>query len=139
MKELLPHLNAVLNLVVVVLLVSGFVAIRRERRTLHPKLMVSAIGVGCLFLVGYVLQVYLVGHQRFPGDDWVRTAFLIVLGTHTLLAVVVVPLILRTVYLGAKQRLASHRWLARITLAIWMYVAVTGLFIYVMNNYVRAA
>lgn len=137
MSALLPHLNAALNLAVVVLLAAGFVAIRQDRRTLHPKLMLSAIGVGVLFLVGYVAQVILVGHQRFPGDDWVRTAFLVVLGTHTLLAVVVVPMIVRTAYLGLHARLAAHRRLARVTFSIWMYVGLTGLFIYAMNNYVR--
>jgi putative membrane protein len=64
-------------------------------------------------------------------------AFLVILATHTLLAVVVVPMILRTIFLGLKDRLEEHKRLARITFGIWFYVAVTGVFIYVMNNLVR--
>jgi putative membrane protein len=99
--------------------------------------MLSAFGVGLLFLGGYLLQVGLTGHKRFPGDDWVRSLFLGILLSHTLLAVVVVPLVLRTLYLGLKERLEAHKPLARVTLALWLYVAVTGVVIYWMNNHLR--
>lgn len=135
--ELLPHVNAGLNATVASLLLAGFIAIRRGKRKLHPKLMLSAFGVGILFLIGYVLQVGLTGHKRFPGDDWVRTAFLAILLSHTALAVIVVPLVIRTIYLGLKERLEQHVPWARVTFAIWFYVAVTGVVIYAMNNHVR--
>ena len=135
--EALPHINAALNGTVAALLIAGFVAIRKGKRELHPKLMLSAFGVGLVFLAGYVLQVALTGHKRFPGDDWVRSAFLVVLLTHTILAVVIVPLVLRTLYLGLKKRLDEHKRIARITFALWLYVAVTGVVIYAMNNHLR--
>ena len=137
MFAFLPHLNALLNLGVSLLLIAGFVAIRRGRRRLHPKLMLGAFALGLLFLAGYVTQVALSGHQRFPGDDWVRTLFLAILTSHTLLAIATVPLILRVIYLGANRRFAQHRRLARVALPVWLYVALTGVVIYWMNNHLR--
>ena len=137
MAAYLPHWNAVLNLGIAVLLVSAFAAIRRGRRDLHPRLMVGALALGALFLVSYVVQVSLVGHSRFPGDDWVRTLFVAILATHTLLAVAVVPLALRTVTLAAHGRFPEHRRIARITFPIWLYVSLTGVVIYWMNNHLR--
>jgi putative membrane protein len=133
----LPHLNALLNLGVFLLLVAGFVAIRRDRRRLHPRLMLSAFSLGVLFLAAYVAQVVLSGHQRFPGDDWVRTVFLAILTSHTLLAIAAVPLIVRVIYLGANRRFEAHRRLARVALPVWLYVALTGVVIYWMNNHLR--
>ncbi len=137
MTAYLPHWNAVLNLGIAVLLVSAFAAIRRGRRDLHPRLMVGALALGALFLVSYVVQVSLVGHTRFPGDDWVRTLFVAILATHTLLAVAVVPLALRTVTLAARGRFPEHRRIARLTFPIWLYVSLTGVVIYWMNNHLR--
>jgi putative membrane protein len=137
MAAYLPHWNAALNLGIAVLLVSAFAAIRRGRRDLHPRLMVAALTLGALFLISYVVQVWLVGHTRFPGDDWVRTLFVAILTTHTLLAVTVVPLALRTVYLAARGRFPEHRRIARVSFPIWLYVSVTGVVIYCMNNHLR--
>lgn len=137
MKELLPHLSGLLNAVVAALLLAGFVAIRRGHRRLHPRLMLSAVAAGVVFLACYGLQVALVGHRRFPGDDAVRTLFLVVLGTHTALAVTVPPLVLATLYLAWRGDHARHRRLARVTFPVWSYVAVTGVLIYILNNHVR--
>ena len=139
MLSLLPHFNAFLNALVVILILWGYAAIRRGNRTLHPKLMKSAVAAGLLFLVGYVVQTAALGHSRFPGNDWVRTVFLLVLGTHTILAVIAGPLILRMVYLGVKDRFEAHKKLARIAYPIWVYVSVTGVLIYWMNNFLRPA
>lgn len=139
MLELLPHTNATFNAAMTVSIIAGFAAIRRGNRELHPKLMKSGIVFGALFLISYVVQVTLVGHQRFPGDDWVRAVFGVILTTHIFLAVVVVPLILRTAFLAVRERFAEHRRIARITFPIWLYVAVTGLVIYAMNNHLRPA
>ena len=113
------------------------VAIRSGRRELHRRLMLSAVSLGALFAVLYVIQTSLAGHRRFPGDDWVRTFFLAVLFTHTALAVAVVPLIARTLQLAFRGRFAEHRRIVRVTYPVWLYVALTGLFIYWMNNVVR--
>jgi uncharacterized membrane protein YozB (DUF420 family) len=135
--ELLPHLIGVLNATMTSLIIVGIVAIRRGQRQRHPKLMLGALCLGVLFLICYVAQTALVGHQRFPGDDWVRSLFLAILASHTLLAVAIVPLVLRTVYLAARRRLEEHRRLARITFPTWIYVGITGLVIYWMNNHLR--
>jgi putative membrane protein len=135
--DLLPHLSAALNGVMFALLIAGFAAIRRGRRDLHPRLMLSALALGVAFLILYVVQYSLTGHRRFPGDDAVRTLFLAILTTHTMLAVVAVPLILRSVYLAARARFPEHRRLVRFTYPIWLYVSFTGLVIYWMSNHLR--
>ena len=99
--------------------------------------MLLNLGVSALFLVLYVTQIVTVGHKRFSGDDWVRTVFLGILLTHTTLAVSLVPLVLRTVYLACSERFAEHRKIARITFPVWMYVSVTGIVIYWMVNHLR--
>ncbi len=135
--QVLPHLNMGLNALVAFLLMAGWVAIRRGKKTLHPRLMVSAVLTGVLFLGTYALQVGLTGHKRFPGDDWIRTAFLAMLLSHTILAVAVPPLVLRTLYLAIKGRLEEHKPLARVTFGVWLYVALTGVLVYWMNNHFR--
>jgi len=137
MREIIIHFNASMNLIITVLLISGYIAIRRGRRDLHPRFMLSAFGFGVLFLIGYVIQVIVSGHGHFPGDDWVRKLFLGILLTHTLCAVVIVPLILRTLYLAFKKRFEAHRRLAPFAFGLWLYVSVTGVVIYWMNTYVR--
>jgi putative membrane protein len=134
---LLPHINAFLNALVVILILWGYAAIRRGNRTLHPVLMKSAVAAGLLFLAGYIVQTVVAGHSRFPGNDWVRTVFLLVLGTHTILAAVAGPLILWMVYLGVKGRFDAHKKLSRLAYPIWVYVSVTGVLIYWMNNFLR--
>jgi putative membrane protein len=108
-KDLLPHVNGGLNAVVALLLLAAFAAIRAGKRALHARLMAGAIGVGLLFLSLYVLAFFVIGHRRFPGDDWVRTLFLVILGTHELCAVIVVPLLVRTVILARRERFDEHR------------------------------
>ncbi len=137
MIESLPHFNAACNVVITTLLLCGFVAIKRGERVLHQRFMLSAVSVGVIFLIGYVVMTVSLGHQRFPGDDWVRKLFLAILLTHTFLAVTVVPLILRAVYLAINDRIAQHRRLVTFTFPIWIYVSVTGLLIYWMNNHLR--
>jgi putative membrane protein len=126
-----------LNTVSAALLVSALVAIKQGLRERHKRLMVINLGVSAMFLVVYVTQQVLVGHQRFPGDDWVRTLFLWILTTHTILAVALVPLVLRTFYLGFKERFPEHRRIARWTFPIWLYISVTGVVIYWMNHHLR--
>lgn len=135
--EALPRMLAGLNTVSATLLVTALVAIKQGLRERHKRLMVVNLGVSALFLVVYVTQQVLVGHRRFPGDDWVRTVFLWILTTHTILAVTLVPLVLRTFYLGFKERFAEHKKIARWTFPIWLYISVTGVVIYWMNHHLR--
>jgi putative membrane protein len=133
----LPAFGAVLNGTNAGLLITAIAAIWRGERVLHRRLMLANLAVSLLFLVVYVIQTVLLGHTRFPGDDWVRSLFLGILGTHIFLAVCLVPLVLRTVYLAVKERFEEHRRIARVTFPVWLYVSLTGVVIYWMNQHLR--
>ena len=137
LAEILPALMATLNGVSVVLLVTGFAAIRRRRRDRHRALMLTNLGFAVLFVVVYVVQMSVVGTTRFPGDDWVRSLFLGILASHTILAVTLVPLVLTVVYLAFKERFSEHRRIARVAFPIWLYVSATGVVIYWMSHHLR--
>ena len=137
MAEVIPHISGFLNAVIATLLFSGYAAIRRRDRVNHPRRMLAALTAGVAFVAVYLLQTQLAPHGRFPGDDWVRRLFVVVLLSHTVLAVAVVPLIVVTARHALAGRFDAHwRW-ARVTFPVWAYVAVTGVVIYVMNNFVR--
>jgi putative membrane protein len=130
--ELLPTVNAALNLVSATLLFAGWRAIRRGDRERHRQLMLAAVSSSALFLVSYLTRVALTGTHRFPDDGALRAVYLVVLLTHTVLAAAAAPLVLRTVFLSLRDRIGEHRRIARWTLPIWMYVSVTGVVVYVM-------
>ena len=128
----LPAVNAALNATSAVLIIAAYRAIRRLEIERHRALMLSAASVSALFLISYVTYHARVGSVRFTATGLPRAIYLSVLGTHTVLAVVTVPLVLRTLYLGLKRRDDRHRPLARWTLPIWLYVSVTGVVVYLM-------
>ena len=130
----MPAVNATLNATAATLLVLGFVAIRSGRRELHKRLMVSAFAASAVFLVGYVVYHYAHGDTPYTGQGVMRTVYFTVLITHVMLSIVMLPMILTTFYLAAKQRFQTHKKLARWTLPIWLYVSVTGVAIYFMLN-----
>ena len=130
--EVLPTLNAVLNASSAVLLFSGWRAIRAGHRETHRRLMLAAFGVSVAFLVSYGARVALTGTHRFPGDGALRVAYLAVLGSHTVLAALTLPLVLRTLQLSLTSRFAEHRRIARFTFPVWLYVSATGVAVYVM-------
>jgi putative membrane protein len=137
LAEALPTVNAALNALAFVLLVLGFAAIRRGARARHHALMIAACATSALFLVSYLTRVALTGTHRFPGTGALRAAYLAVLGSHTLLAAVAAPLVLRTLYLALRGRFPAHRRIARATLPIWMYVSATGVVVYAMLYHLR--
>ena len=128
----MPAVNASLNATAVALLLSGLAAIRNGKRELHKRLMVSAFAASAVFLVGYVLYHYAHGDTRFEGAGTIRIVYFTILITHVLLSIVMLPMILTTFYLAARERFAAHKKLARWTLPIWLYVSVTGVVIYFM-------
>ena len=128
----MPGVNAALNASSATLLVLGLAAIRRGRRELHRRLMVSAFAASAVFLVGYVLYHYAHGDTQYQGEGAIRIVYFAVLITHVLLSIVMLPMILTTFYLAARERFATHKKLARWTLPIWLYVSVTGVVIYFM-------
>ncbi len=133
----LPTVNAVLNGTSAVLLVCGYLAIRRRRVGIHQTLMLSALGVSIAFLTSYLYYHFGVKHGEatpFPRDapGGVRGLYYLILGTHSVLAAVAAPLAVATAYLGLRNRLARHVRIAYWTLPIWLYVSVTGVVVYWM-------
>jgi protein SCO1/2/putative membrane protein len=132
MTPILPSVNAALNATAAVLLIWGYTLIRRKRIQQHRKVMQTAFVVSCLFLVCYLVYHYQVGSVRFPKTGAIRTLYLSILGTHTLLAAAVPVLAIVTLRRGLSARYDKHRQIARWTLPIWLYVSVTGVVVYVM-------
>ena len=128
----LPSVNAALNFTAAVLLVWGYALIRRRRVATHRKVMLAAFAASCLFLAGYLTYHFQVGAVRYPGTGAIRTVYLTILTTHTILAAAVPPLAIVTLRRGLGARYAAHRRLARWTLPIWLYVSVTGVVVYAM-------
>ena len=128
----LPALNATLNAASAVLLLLGWRAIKRKEIERHRRLMISAACVSAAFLVSYLVYHAHVGSVRFTATGLPRTIYFAILISHTILAAAIVPLVLRTLYLGLKRRDASHRRIARWTFPLWLYVSVTGVVIYLM-------
>ncbi len=128
----LPTLNAILNATAATLLVIGYVLIRRGNRERHKQVMLSALVCSAAFLISYLYYHYQVGSVHFEGEGTVRTVYLGILLTHTVLAAAVPPLAIITVVLGLRGRYERHRKIARVTLPIWLYVSVTGVVVYWM-------
>lgn len=130
----LPTLNAMLNATSGILIVIGFLMIRRKRISAHRACMLGAITCSSLFLISYV--VYHVGFgagvTRFTGEGWVRTAYHTILISHTILAVTVVPFAIVTLTRALRRDFARHRKVARWTFPMWLYVSITGVIVYLM-------
>ena len=125
-------LNASLNGISALLLAGGYVAIRAGKRDVHKVFMVSAFAVSTVFLVSYVLYHIRVGHVDFQGQGWIRPVYFALLLSHTILAIVIVPLILITLRRAWLEKFDKHRLIARWTLPLWFYVCVTGVIVYLM-------
>ena len=127
-----PALDASLNAASALLLAMGYVFIRNKRILAHKICMLSAFGTSTLFLVCYLWYHAHHGVTRFTGQGAIRSAYFTLLGTHTVLAAVIVPLVLTTLYRAWKQRFDLHKRVARWTLPIWLYVSITGVVVYWM-------
>jgi uncharacterized membrane protein YozB (DUF420 family) len=125
-------LNASLNGISALLLAGGYAAIRAGKREVHKKFMVSAFGVSTVFLVSYVIYHIRVGHVVFQGQGWIRPVYFALLLSHTVLAIVIVPLILITLRRAWLEKFDKHRLIARWTLPLWFYVCITGVIVYLM-------
>ncbi len=125
-------LNASLNGTSAILLAGGYVAIRSGKIAVHKAFMISAFAVSSVFLGSYLLYHYRVGHVTFHGQGWIRPVYFVLLTTHTVLAVVIVPMILVTLRRAWLGKFDRHRVIARWTLPLWFYVSVTGVIVYLM-------
>jgi putative membrane protein len=128
----LPHLNAVLNTTSALLLLAGFRFIRLGRIHAHRNCQVTAVMTSTLFLISYLTYHYYHGATRFAGQGLARPLYFTILISHTILAVVIVPLIVVTLYRAALGDFDRHRRIARWTLPLWLYVSVTGVVVYMM-------
>jgi len=132
-------LNACLNGLSAILLACGYAAIRAGKKNVHKGFMLSAFGASTLFLISYVIH-----HLRekklvlFQGQGWIRPVYFALLTSHTILALLIVPLILVTLRRAWLERFDKHRLIARWTLLLWFYVSVTGVVIYFMVYQVYA-
>jgi len=128
----LPALDATLNAASAVLLACGYCFIRRRNIAAHKFCMLAALATSTLFLVCYLTYHYFHGVTRFPGRGPVRPFYFALLGSHTVLAAVIVPLVLATLYRAWRQRFDQHKRIARWTLPLWLYVSITGVMVYWM-------
>jgi uncharacterized membrane protein YozB (DUF420 family) len=128
----LPAVNALLNALSATLLLAGYLSIRARRPAAHRVAMLGAVASSTLFLASYLYYHAQVGSVRFTGQGPLRTVYFIILGTHSVLAAAIVPLVLVTLHRALRGRFDGHRRLARITLPLWAYVSVTGVVIYWM-------
>jgi len=128
----LPGVNASLNALAASLLVAGYVAIKRGAREVHKYCMVAAFVASTLFLVCYLTYHYVHGDTKFAGVGTIRVVYLLILATHVILSMAIVPLALTSFFFAFTERFTRHRRIARWTLPIWLYVSVTGVVIYFM-------
>lgn len=134
----LPHpafwsnLTVLLNAASVVLLSAGYAAIRRGNRDRHRRLMLGAVATSALFLAAYVCHHALHGSTRYPYHDWTRTLYLLILVPHTVLAMVILPFILRGLWLALRGNFDRHAPLMRRVWPVWLYVSLSGVAVYLM-------
>jgi len=128
----LPHLNASLNLLSFIFLMAGYRFIRRKEIAAHRACMISACVTSLLFFASYITYHAQVGSVHFPATGPVRTFYLTLLATHTILAASVPVLAIITLTFALRERFATHRRIARWTFPIWAYVSITGVMVYAM-------
>ena len=133
LSHLLPAINATLNACSGVLITIAYVFIRRHNIAMHRRFMLAACFTSLFFFAGYITN-HILRHgvvTRFTATGWVRPLYFAILVTHTFLAVVIVPLVIVTLRNGLKMRVARHRFIARWTFPLWLYVSITGVVVYI--------
>ncbi len=130
--DMLAAINATLNGTSAIALGVGFYFIRRKAVLAHRRAMLTAVGASSLFLVFYVTRIVITGTHEFAGEGIVRTAYLTMLFSHVVLAIIVLPCVLRLLYLVRHKRFAEHKRFARFVFPVWAYVSATGLLVYLL-------
>ena len=110
----------------------GYAMIRTKRVRAHKLCMLAALGTSTVFLISYLVYHWRVGSVRFPGQGLIRPFYFTLLGTHTILAAAIVPLVIVTVVRALRMNFTGHKKIARWTFPLWTYVSVTGVLIYVL-------
>ena len=132
LEQIHPALNAALNGTCFVFLVLGRMAIARGDEVLHRKRMLTAFTASTVFLVSYLIRFAISGSHKYPGEGLDKSIYLVILFSHMILAVVLVPMVLRALQLALRGRFPQHKRLVKYTWPIWMYVSVTGVLVYLM-------
>lgn len=130
--RVLADVDAILNACAFVFLTSALLAIKLGNVGMHKLLIWIAVAFSATFLGCYVVYHLNAAPVKFAHDGWIRPVYFVLLISHVVLAVVQVPLILRTLYLGVKDRREQHRRWAKVTAPIWLYVSITGVIVYVL-------
>ena len=131
-KHLFAKANAIINSTVSVLLVLGLIAVKNRRYLLHKRIMLTAIILSSLFLVSYICHHLFTGETKYGGTGTLRYIYFFILGTHILLAAIILPFVLFTAYRGLTAEYGKHRKISKITWPIWLYVSITGVLVYLM-------
>ena len=130
--SVLPHINAVLNSLTAILLITGFTFIKNHHQKYHMISMLSAFALSSAFLVSYVVYHYQAELTPYLGEGAIRPLYYILLISHISLAAVVVPFVLLAIYFAISQQFQRHRKIVKWTFPIWLYVAVSGVVVYLM-------
>lgn len=128
----LPRLNAGINFTVSLLLISAIIAIKKKNQKIHRAMMIIATVLSLLFLVSYVFYHASAPSTKFGGEGFVKNIYFFILITHIVLAAIILPFVLFTLYRGITNQLDKHKKIARWTFPIWLYVTITGVVVYLM-------
>ena len=131
-KHLFAQANAIINSIVSVLLIAGYITVRQGKYELHKKLMIGAIILSCVFLMSYICHHLFTGDTKFGGTGAIRYVYFIILITHIILAALILPFVLFTAYRGLTGEYAKHKKLSKITWPVWLYVSLSGPVVYLM-------
>lgn len=128
----LPHLNAVLNSATAIALISGYTFIKKGNTRYHTTAMITAFVLSSLFLISYVIYHYQAPSTKFLGEGFIRGIYFLILITHIILAAIVVPFVLLSIYFAITKQFIKHKKIVKWTFPIWLYVAITGVIVYLM-------
>lgn len=128
--HLFATINACINAIVSTLLIAALIAVKRKKYALHKNIMLTAIVLSSLFLISYICHHLLAGETKFGGGNTLRYIYYFILGTHIILAAIILPFILFTAYRALTGEWNKHKKIAKYTWPLWLYVSITGVLVY---------
>ncbi len=131
-EHIFAKINAAINSIVSILLLAGFTAVKNKKYILHKRIMLSAIVLSSLFLISYICHHLFTEETKFAGEGTIRYIYYFILGTHIVLAGIILPFILFTAYRALIGEYDKHKRIAKLTWPVWLYVAVTGVLVYLI-------
>ena len=138
-EQIHPAINAALNLTSFVFLLLGRWEIARGNDVVHRRRMLTAFTCSCVFLVSYLIRWAMTGTHRYPGAGWDKYLYLFILFSHMTLAIVLAPLLIKTLRRALAADFVAHKRLVRYTFPIWVYVSATGVLVYLMLYHLAPA